>query len=178
MTKVSTPKWLSTRRLAVAAGLLSIGLIFHFFGNSGRYEPSSEGPHPAPDFKFPNLEGKPVSLADFKGQVILLDFWATWCGPCLEELPDLIKLHEKFHERGFSVVGVSGDALGLRVVVPFVRQNKIPYPVLISGGELPEAYEVPGFPAAFLIDRNGRVVQRYLGQESYEDLASDVEKIL
>ena len=85
---------------------------------------------PAPPLSLPDPAGRRIALADFKGQVVLLDFWATWCEPCLYELPDLKKLQETFKPRGFTILGVSMDEEP-RDVAPFLRENKIPYPVQI-----------------------------------------------
>ena len=132
----------------------------------------------APDFRLPDLSGKEVSLSDFKGQVVLVDFWATWCGPCQEELPDLIALHQKYKDKGFTVLGVDMDAMGKKVVGPFVEDNKIPYPVLLSGADAPPGYDIAGLPAAVLVDRKGRLVRSYVGQRSLAEFSSDVEAVL
>jgi peroxiredoxin len=135
-------------------------------------------PEMAPVFSLPDLDGKTVSLADFRGKVVLLDFWATWCDPCLEELPDLIKLQDRFKDRGFTIVGVSADLQGAKVVGPFAKKHGINYPILISGGDIPEAYPVPGFPTAFLIDKQGKIYARYLGGQTVEDFSRDIEAAL
>ena len=134
-------------------------------------------PAQAEDFTLPDLKGKPIALSSFKGQVVLLDFWATWCGPCLDELPDLKKLYAKHHASGFTIVGVSADE-ETKDVPPFADQNGILYPILLSGGDLPPGYEVRGIPAAFLIDRRGRIIKHYLGEVSYGELSSDVQRAL
>jgi thiol-disulfide isomerase/thioredoxin len=132
----------------------------------------------APEFTFPDVDGKPTSLSAFRGKVVLLDFWATWCEPCLEELPDLMRLHDAHKSQGFTVVGMAMDAEGASVVRPFARQNKMPYPIMITEGELPSGYPVPGFPTAFLIDREGRVVRRYIGPKGYDELERDLAELL
>lgn len=161
--------------LAAAAFILST-LLYLGRGRPKRSE-TPEPEKPAADFSLPDLQGKPVSLADYKGQVVLLDFWATWCGPCLEELPDLKRLYENYKSRGFALLAVSMDEEP-GDVSPFVKENGVTYPVLLSSGETPEGYRFPGIPAAFLISPEGRIVQRYLGQQSYGELAADVEKLL
>lgn len=132
----------------------------------------------APELSLPDIEGRMTKLSSFKGKVVLLDFWATWCEPCLEELPDLVRLHESRKDSGFTMLGVAMDAEGVAVVRPFVRQNKIPYPIVVSGGDLPPGYPIPGFPTAFLIDKNGVIVRRYLGPKAYDELERDVAEAL
>ncbi|MBI3551298.1 MAG: TlpA family protein disulfide reductase [Elusimicrobia bacterium] len=132
----------------------------------------------APALSLPDLSGKPVSLSDFKGKVVLLDFWATWCGPCQEELPDLIALHEKYKAKGFTMLGVSEDSAGRDAVAEFAALNKIPYPILLSGGKDPAGWDVPGLPTAFLIDRKGRVARSYIGPRSGREFARDIESVL
>lgn len=139
--------------------------------------PTPEYAKPAPALSLPGLDGRPVSLADFKGKVVLLDFWATWCDPCVAELPDLKRLHNDYKEKGFSVLGVSLDE-ELEAVPRFVRENKVPYPIMLNGSEPPPDYPLPGIPTAFLIDRNGLIVEKYFGPKSYDRLSRDVEKVL
>ncbi len=109
---------------------------------------------------------------------MLLDFWATWCEPCVEELPDLVALQKKYKDRGFTVVGVAADEQGARVVAPFVREHHLNYPVLVSGGDVPDEYPVPGFPTAFLIDKDGKIAARFLGGQTADDLSRDIEAAL
>ncbi len=145
---------------------------------SGRFiADTSIEPKPAAEFSLEDLSGKTVSLSDFKGQVVLIDFWATWCDPCIDELPDLIRLYKKFKDRGFSIVGIAvGDEKGS--VVEFAKDNRIPYPLLLEGDDPVEGYPVPGVPAAYLIDRTGLIVGQYFGPKSFAVLVADVQKLL
>lgn len=156
--------------LVLVVGGLAFFLLFGL-----RPAPNITGPAPA--LSLPGVDGRTVSLADFKGKVVLLDFWATWCEPCLSELPDLKRLHGDFKGRGFSVLGVSLDE-DPQDVPPFIRENKVPYPVLFNGSEPPPGYSLPGIPSAFLIDRGGLIVERYFGPKSYDRVARDVERVL
>ena len=161
------------------AGLLGVVALLYTAGGVRRSSAPlpGKGDQTAADFTLPDVDGKRVALSSLRGKVVLLDFWATWCEPCLEELPDLIRFHEAHKGQDFTMVGVAMDAEGAAVVAPFVRQNKIPYPILISNGDLPEGYAIPGFPAAFMIDRQGKIARRYLGPKGYDELERDLAEL-
>lgn len=159
-------------------GFFAAAALLYYLASPGKPARRDEPLSPAPEIRLPDLSGRRVSLSDFKGQVVLLDFWATWCQPCLEELPELKALHAAFQARGFTVMGVSLDVLGAQAVGPFVRENQVPYPILLSGGTPPANYALMGLPTAFLIDRQGRLARRYLGPKTFAELAKDVEKLL
>ncbi|MBI4376352.1 MAG: TlpA family protein disulfide reductase [Elusimicrobia bacterium] len=129
-------------------------------------------------FTLPDLAGKTVGLSDFQGQVLLVDFWATWCEPCLDELPELIDLHKRYSGRGFSVIGIAVDDAGAEAVGPFARAHRIPYPILLAPGGGVEGFGVYGLPTAFLIDRGGLIVKRYLGPKSVREVSSDLAPLL
>lgn len=124
------------------------------------------------------LDGRTVSLADFKGKVVLVDFWATWCDPCREEIPQLVKLQEALAPKGFAILGVSMDDEPERVA-PFAKGMKINYPVILNGGERPpNGWVVPGLPTAYLIGRDGKTISREFGSKSFKKLAAEVEAAL
>lgn len=135
-------------------------------------------PAAAPALILPDLSGKNVSLLDFTGQIVLLDFWATWCEPCREELPELLKLQAAYAPRGFTIVGVSMDAGGKRAVRDYVRRNAVSYPILLADGRALEGYRLVGLPTAFLIDDRGRVVKTYLGPKSLAQVGADIDSLL
>ncbi len=162
-------------------GVLGLASVLYWFVSlpPGDWDTGGKRAKPAaaPDFALPDVDGRRVALSSFRGKIVLLDFWATWCEPCLEELPDLMRFHEAHKDKGFTVVGVAMDAEGASIIGPFARQNNIPYPILIANGDLPSGYPVPGFPSAFLIDKDGMIVRRYLGPKSYEELERDVSQL-
>ena len=124
----------------------------------------------APTFTLENTEGKRVSLADYKGKVVILNFWATWCGPCRKEIPDFIELQKEYGSKGLQIVGISVDQEGWKVVKPFVAQNGLNYPVLLFTEEVYNAYqqlispqEQGAIPCTFIIGKDGAIVQHLVG---------------
>jgi len=124
------------------------------------------------------LEGKTVSLSEYKGKVVLVDFWATWCGPCLAEIPELIKLQANLGDKDFVILGVSMDEETAEVA-PFADKMGINSPIIVNGGEnAPKGWVVPGLPTAYLISRDGKVLQRKFGSKSIDTLTADVKASL
>ena len=131
-----------------------------------------------PDFEEKDTAGKPLSIAGYKGKVVLVDFWATWCGPCVAELPNVLKTYEKFHGKGFEIVGISLDkdeqALGA-----FTKKRSMPWQQYFDGkgweNKLAEKYGVLSIPATFLLDGEGKIIARDLRGEALE---AEVAKLL
>ncbi len=112
----------------------------------------------APAFELKDLDGRIVKLSDFKGKVVLLNFWATWCPPCREEIPDLIALQNKYRDKGLVVLGVSLDQKGPAPVKSFVGRMKINYPVVIGDEKTAMNYGgIQAIPTTFYVDRNGKI---------------------
>lgn len=132
----------------------------------------------APDFNLERVDGEVVSLSDYKGKVILLNFWATWCMPCRQEIPSLIKLQEKY-QGDIVVLGISMDANGPEVVPDFVHQFDINYPVLYGDGRVANRFGgVTGIPTTFVIDRNFLVKRRYIGFRPHYVFENDIKELL
>jgi peroxiredoxin len=126
-----------------------------------------EGPAQAPDFKLPDLDGRRIALSDFKGRVVLLNFWATWCPPCKGEVPELVALQSRYQSAGLDIIGVSLDDAPVEHVRQFKEVYRINYVVLYAGGEKEKLIRrfgnFRGIPATFLIDREGRIVKQVTG---------------
>ncbi|MBI2152431.1 MAG: TlpA family protein disulfide reductase [Candidatus Rokubacteria bacterium] len=122
----------------------------------------------AKEFSVPALDGKTLRLADYKGQVLFLNFWATWCPPCKEEMPAMERLYQRYKGQGFAVLAVSVDAEGAPVVTPFVKEHKLTFPIgLDPKMALAERYGVRALPTSFLVDRKGTLVALALGPREW-----------
>lgn len=118
----------------------------------------------APDFELADLDGRMHRLSDHRGQVVLLNFWATWCGPCRIEMPTLQAIHEDYGGSDFQVLAVAGDLEGAEVVQPFIRQLGVTFPALLDeAGTVQDTYFVNALPMSFLLDRHGVVVYKLVG---------------
>jgi thiol-disulfide isomerase/thioredoxin len=120
-------------------------------------------PEPAPEFKLTALDGQPVSIAAFKGKVVLVNFWATWCGPCRAETPDLVKLQTKYKDR-LQIIGLAVDVDSTEDVKQFAESFGINYPIAVSTDKTRIQYGgVAALPTSFVIDPEGRIVQKHEG---------------
>jgi len=133
-----------------------------------------------PAFSLPSvIDGKVVSSNSFKNKVLLITFFATWCPPCRQEIPTLIELQREYGAKGFSVIGLSVDEGGPRIVARLVRQEKINYPVLMADRATARAFGgIAGIPTSFLVNRKGHVVKKYPGYVPHDLLARDVAAVL
>lgn len=170
---------------------LGVFLIFFVVNNSGP-EPE-QGPYPpgynkssstekslAPDFSLLSTEGKTVKLSDYKGKVVIVDFWATWCGPCRYTIPDLVKLKDKYGDKGFEILGLAVDQQNSqKMVEPFAKKNKINYPVLFANYQNTVDYGgVPAIPTAFIIDKEGKIINKHVGIVPFEKLEKEITELL
>jgi len=128
----------------------------------------------APDFTLTDINGKEVSLSDYKGKVILLDFWATWCGPCRMEIPSFIQLQDEYKD-DVVVLGISLDQGGPKDVVPFAKKMNINYPVVYGDGNVVQAYGgVRSIPTTFVIDRDFNIQRKYVGYTDHQVFEKDI----
>src|SRR5439155_6816287 len=133
-----------------------------------------------PDFSEKDLDGKAMSIANYKDKIVLVDFWATWCGPCVAELPNVLKAYEKYHSKGFDVVGISLDIDKARLT-GFVQQQKMGWRQYFDGkggtNKLAAKYGVQSIPTTYLLDGEGKIIAKNLRGEDLEtELAKVMEK--
>lgn len=129
-----------------------------------------------PDFTLPGVDGQPVRLADFRGRWVIVNFWATWCTPCLLELPELQAFHEQHHERA-TVVGVNFEDIAPSEIRAVVERLAITFPVALSGGEPLPGFELKGLPTTFLISPAGKLVDTHLGTVNAAMLAERLAEL-
>ena len=122
----------------------------------------------APDFTLPDLDGKMVRLADQKGKVVFLNIWATWCPPCVDEMPSMEKLYQQLKGEDFEILAVSIDKQGAKAVLPFMKKHNLSFTALIDAKEsLKYKYQTTGVPETFIIDRNGIIAERVIGPRDW-----------
>jgi thiol-disulfide isomerase/thioredoxin len=128
---------------------------------------------PAPPVRAVDLQGRPVALAQLRGQVVLLNIWATWCAPCREEMPSLERLHRRLAPEGLRIVAVSVDEGARRVVADFARRFGLTFAIWHDpANRVGRAYRITGLPESFLIDRDGVIVKRVIGAKVWDDSAT------
>jgi thiol-disulfide isomerase/thioredoxin len=133
----------------------------------------------APAWALVDLAGKPVSSESLKGKVVIVDFWATWCGPCRAAIPHLMELHKAYKDKGFEVVGVSVDQQGPGVVQTFVTQHQIPYTIAMGNQKIVSDFGgIRGIPTAFIISQDGKIYRKIVGLVPREEYEKDVVALL
>jgi thiol-disulfide isomerase/thioredoxin len=180
MTKLHRACLLCAAALLISAALAACG---HTSAKS-----STANLQAAPDVTFKNLDGGDVSLASFKGKVVLVNFWATWCDPCRSEIPDLIGLQDKYSSKGFTLLGASMDDDGKKSIEPFMQSTQfnvhgvektMDYPIVLGTDAITDKFGgLLGMPTSFLISRDGKIVKKYLGVIDAKQVTKDVESQL
>jgi peroxiredoxin len=141
----------------------------------------------APDFSLPGADGKVITLSDYRGKVVLLDFWATWCGGCKVEIPWYMEFDERYRRQGLVVIGVSMDDDGWKAVKPFLAQTRDPetggntamkYPVVIGNDGLAKLYNLASMPMTLLIDREGKIALSHTGVVNKADFEGNIVRLL
>lgn len=160
------------KNLLIALVAITIGAIVYFYyfyarpaGSRSRLASPAEHAL-APDFSLPNLSGGELDLSTYRGKVVLLDFWATWCVPCREEIPHFVDLQNQYRDQGLQIIGVSMDDSPEPALV-FYKTLKMNYPVVMGNAKIGELYGgVLGLPIAFVIGRDGRIYAKHVGATS------------
>jgi peroxiredoxin len=173
---------ISIRRISIAVALAAIALLVGCSSPSSRpasshLKPSAER-KPAPNFSLKDANGRAVQLSDYHGKVVLLNFWATWCGPCKIEIPWFVELERKHKDEGFAVVGISMDEDGWEAVKPFISGAGINYRVLLGNDSVGQLYGgVDSLPTTFLIDREGKIAAVHIGLVSKSSYENDLRQL-
>jgi peroxiredoxin len=148
--------------------ILVVTLIIAF--TSSQSEAKEEAQHIASNFTLENLDGKEVSLLQFRGKYLLINFWATWCGPCKIEMPSLEKLYQQFKSDNFDMLGISNDMFGGRVVRPYIKAEKITFQMLLDQRMIvSRQYGIVSLPTTILIDPKGIIIGVLQGAEDWSD---------
>lgn len=167
--------------LIFAAAVIAIGL---YIGYHNARRPGTPLSHlsqssPAPDFSLEALDGKTMKLSDFRGKAVLLNFWATWCGPCKIEIPWFVDLQKEYGPQGLQIVGVAMDDASKEEIGRFAKDMGMNYPVLIGKESVGQEYGgVDGLPESFLIARDGKIVDRIIGLRGKAEIEDAIKKAL
>jgi thiol-disulfide isomerase/thioredoxin len=162
----------------VAAAMLYVG--FHMARRSGPEAPPILGKTtPAPDFSLEKLDGGSMKLSDLRGKAVVLNFWATWCGPCKIETPWLVEMQNEYGSQGLQVVGVAMDDSGKDEISKFAKDMGMNYPVLLGKEAVGDEYGgVPALPESFFIGRDGKIVDRIIGLKGKAEIEDSIKKAL
>jgi cytochrome c biogenesis protein CcmG/thiol:disulfide interchange protein DsbE len=152
-------------------------------GNVSGSVPSSvfvkaENRRTAPDFVLDDASGKPVRLSEFRGKVVLLNFWATWCAPCRIEIPWFIEFQKAHQDAGFATLGVSLDEDGGDAVKPYIDEHKINYRIMVGNDDVAQSYGANSLPTTFIIDKSGRIAATHIGLCSKSEYEADIKAVL
>lgn len=175
-----------------ASAVIIVALFFALAGckqtastnAAGKASPNANKPN-EPNVTFPELEGGDLALSSLKGKVVLVNFWATWCEPCREEIPWLIAFQNQYGNQGFEILGAAIDVEGKPVVAPFVqktefnvdgKQMTMSYPIVLANFNVQEKFGgLIGYPTSILISRDGKMVKRFIGEVDRDELQKDIQ---
>ena len=162
----------------IAAAMLYVG--FHMARRDGTEAPAIlSRSTPAPDFTLQSLDGKSLKLSDLRGKAVLLNFWATWCGPCKIETPWLVEMQNEYGKDGLQVVGVAMDDSGKDAIQQFAKDMGMNYPILMGKESVGDEYGgVPALPESFFIGRDGKIVDRIIGLKGRGEIEDSVKRAL
>jgi cytochrome c biogenesis protein CcmG/thiol:disulfide interchange protein DsbE len=138
----------------------------------------AEERRPAPDFVLDDASGKPVRLSEYRGSVVLLNFWATWCAPCGLEIPWFMEFQRAHREAAFTALGVSLDEGGWNAVKPYITTRRVNYPVMVGSDDVAQLYGAVSLPTTFIIDKSGRIAATHVGICGKNEYEADIQAVL
>ncbi|MGA7908211.1 MAG: TlpA disulfide reductase family protein [Candidatus Sulfotelmatobacter sp.] len=170
--------------LALVVVAFVVALMLYFGYHKARRPhttetPSVMQPKMAPDFTLQSLDGKDMRLSDFRGKAVLLNFWATWCGPCKIEMPWFVELQKQYGAQGLQIVGVAMDDASKEDIAKFAEDMGVNYPILLGKESVGDEYGgVPALPESFFIGRDGKVVDKIIGLKGKAEIEDTIKKVL
>jgi thiol-disulfide isomerase/thioredoxin len=132
----------------------------------------------APDFALTDANGARIALSRYKGRVVLLDFWATWCTGCKVEIPWYVEFQKKYARKGFTSIGAAMDEEGWQKVKPYLEAHPINYPIVLGNPDLVKPYQITNMPVTLLIDRHGRIADAHVGMVVKDTWESEIQQLL
>lgn len=155
--------------ILIVPAVIAIVVLFSLKRNNSylKFSPLEPG-RPAPNFTLPGLDGKMISLSDYKGHVVLVNIWATWCPPCVDEMPSMEKLYQELKDENFEILAISIDAPGENAVSPFMKKYNLSFPALIDpDGTIKTLYQTTGVPESFIINKDGILIEKIIGPRNW-----------
>lgn len=148
---------------SILKGILAIAIAASFLATPGPVDAAPRPGQPAPNFKVITTTGQAVTLDNYRGHVLLIDFFATWCQPCRQSIPHLVEMNRKYGRQGLQVLGLSADENGERVVRSFADEYRINYPLALAGDAAATDYGVRSVPIMFVVDKKGKIAEVFRG---------------
>jgi peroxiredoxin len=157
--------------IIIITAIFMTSIVFIFSGCKGSGNASSDS-----DFTLTDLGGNPVSLSDFKGNIVVLNFWATWCPPCIVEIPDFVEVFNEFKDKDVQFIGISNEDIS--ALKSFAAEYDINYPILVDNKNIMAIWAIRAIPTTFVLDRDGQIVFKNVGMMTGEQIRNVIENIL